>query len=138
MPDADRVYWWDGQQGGIQGLNQDTWVYVYIHHMKVCMEGPPYPHYILCKGDDLRIAIMVPPETLRTKSLDMIKKECLKQVSDKGKQFNHVIKVEDLYVSETYFAYSKDAYVKDVEQPQASRKMQKCYGANNAFLVTNA
>nr|WAS28157.1 MAG: polymerase [Chuviridae sp.] len=136
VPDADRVYSWDGQEGGIEGLNQDTWVYVYLQQMKVCMEGQPYPYFLLCKGDDLRIAMMIPPDVLKVKSLDEIKREALKQVSERGKKFGHVIKVEDSYVSETYFAYSKDAYVAGVEQPQSFRKVQKCYGANNAFLTT--
>ncbi|AJG39044.1 polymerase [Changping Tick Virus 2] len=136
MPDADQVYSWDGQLGGIEGLNQDTWVYVYLQQMKVCMEGLPYPYYLLCKGDDLRVAIMVPPEVREKKSLDVIKQEVLAHVSERGKLFGHVIKVEDSYVSECYFAYSKDAYVAGVEQPQTFRKIQKCYGANNAFLTT--
>nr|UYL95478.1 MAG: polymerase [Nanning Chuvi tick virus 2] len=136
MPDADQVYSWDGQLGGIEGLNQDTWVYIYLQQMKVCMEGLPYPYYLLCKGDDLRVAVMVPPEVRVNKSLDIIKKEVLSHVSSQGKRFGHVIKVEDSYVSQCYFAYSKDAYVNDVEQPQTFRKIQKCYGANNAFLTT--
>nr|WPD94719.1 polymerase [Mivirus sp.] len=136
VPDADKIYYWDGQLGGIEGLNQDTWVYVYLQQMKVCLEGLPYPYYLLCKGDDLRVSIMVPPEVMKKKTLDVIKKEILTHVSEKGKQFGHVIKVEDSYVSESYFAYSKDAYVRGVEQPQTFRKIQKCYGANNAFLTT--
>ncbi|QGW51122.1 polymerase [Karukera tick virus] len=136
VPDADKIYYWDGQLGGIEGLNQDTWVYIYLQQMKVCMEGLPYPYYLLCKGDDLRVSIMVPPEVMAKKTLDVIKQEILTHVSERGKLFGHVIKVEDSYVSEHYFAYSKDAYVKGVEQPQTFRKIQKCYGANNAFLTT--
>lgn len=59
------------------------------------MEGQPYPYYILCKGNHLRIALMVPPEVIKKKSLDTIKKECLRQVSDRGKQFGRIVKVED-------------------------------------------
>lgn len=62
VSDADRVFWWDGQEWGIEGLNKDTWVYVYLQQMKVRMEDQPYPSYLLCKWDDLRIAMMVPPQ----------------------------------------------------------------------------
>nr|WAS28007.1 MAG: polymerase [Bole Tick Virus 3] len=136
VPDADRVIYWSGQDGGVEGLNQDTWVFVYIHQIKVCMEGLPYPYFILCKGDDLRIAMMIPPEVLKTTSLDKIKRDSISHIAERGAAFGHVIKVEDSYVSENYFAYSKDAYVAGVEQPQSFRKVQKCYGANNAFLTT--
>lgn len=136
VPDADRIVYWNGQDGGMEGLNQDTWVFVYIHQIKVCMEGQPYPYFILCKGDDLRIAMMIPPEVLKTTSLDTIKREAINKIAERGQAFGHVIKVEDSYVSENYFAYSKDAYVAGIEQPQSFRKVQKCYGANNAFLTT--
>nr|WAS28062.1 MAG: polymerase [Lesnoe mivirus] len=135
VPDADEVYSWDGQQGGIEGLNQDTWVLTYIHQIKVCMEDHPYPYYILCKGDDLRIAVMVPPSALTNTTLDSLKRRLLESVSARGEKLGHVIKVEDSYASECYFAYSKDAFVRDVEQPQTFRKIQKCYGANNAFTT---
>ncbi|AIY53910.1 polymerase [Suffolk virus] len=135
VPDADEVYSWDGQLGGIEGLNQDTWVLTYIHQIKVCMEDHPYPYYILCKGDDLRIAVMVPPSALTNTSLDELKAKLLESVSSRGEKLGHVIKVEDSYASECYFAYSKDAFVRDVEQPQTFRKIQKCYGANNAFTT---
>nr|QKK82916.1 RNA-dependent RNA polymerase [Umea virus] len=134
MPDVEEVYYWDGQKGGIEGLNQDTWVHVYIQQMKVCVEKHPYPYYILCKGDDLRIAVMIPPAALATTTLDNLKSELLSEISKVGAKFGHVIKVEDSYASECYFAYSKNTFVNDVEQPQALRKVQKCYGANNAFL----
>lgn len=134
MPDIDKVYSWDGQAGGIEGLNQYTWVYAYIHQMKVCMREQPYPYYILCKGDDLRLAVLVAPELLEESSIDVIKQVLLESVSRIGKKFGHTIKIEDSYASESYFAFSKDAYVQGVEQSQAMRKIQKCYGANNAFL----
>nr|QVG74756.1 polymerase [Chuviridae sp.] len=134
MPDVDKIHAWEGQAGGIEGLNQYTWVYAYIHQMKVCMREQPYPYYILCKGDDLRLAVLVSPELLEGSSIDIIKQNLLESVSRIGRKFGHTIKIEDSYASESYFAFSKDAYVNGVEQSQGMRKIQKCYGANNAFL----
>ena len=34
MPDVSETYTWYGQDGGIEGVNQDTWVYVYIEHIR--------------------------------------------------------------------------------------------------------
>nr|UEP18257.1 MAG: RNA-dependent RNA polymerase [Chuviridae sp.] len=134
VPDVDKIHSWDGQAGGIEGLNQYTWVYAYIHQMKVCLRDQPYPYYILCKGDDLRVAVLVAPEYLDAISIDVLKVQLLESVASIGKKFGHTIKVEDSYASESYFAFSKDAYVEGVEQSQAMRKVQKCYGANNAFI----
>ncbi|AJG39070.1 polymerase [Wuhan louse fly virus 6] len=134
VPDVERMYSWDGQAGGIEGLNQYTWVYAYIHQMKVCLRDQPYPYYILCKGDDLRVAVLVAPDYLEAISIDALKVELLESVASIGRKFGHSIKVEDSYASESYFAFSKDAYVEGAEQSQAMRKVQKCYGANNAFI----
>ncbi|APG78818.1 RNA-dependent RNA polymerase [Wenling chuvirus-like virus 1] len=135
MPDQDKVYYWDGQEGGIEGLNQDTWVYVYTHQIKVCLERYPYPYHILCKGDDLRAAIMIPPEVLDRMDINDIKNQLLAEISTVGGEFGHKIKAEDSYASECYFAFSKNAFVANIEMPQSFRKIQKCYGANNAFLT---
>lgn len=136
MPDGEKNRYWEGQLGGIEGLQQYTWVFVYIHHIKVCMEEHPYPFYILCKGDDLRIAIMVPPQVLEHVNIDELKQRILASLADEAAKMGHVLKVEDSYASECYFAYSKNTFVNNVEQPQTYRKIQKCHGANNAFLST--
>lgn len=39
-------------------MNQDTWVVTYIGQIKVTLERYDF---ILCKGDDLRVIILVPP-----------------------------------------------------------------------------
>nr|QXV86439.1 RNA-dependent RNA polymerase [Chuviridae sp.] len=136
MPDAGTCYWWDGQEGGIEGLNQDTWVITYISQIKVCMEEFPFPYHILCKGDDLRVAVMIPPSVLHETTLDTLKTRILSGISSIGEKFGHMIKIEDSYASESYFAFSKDTYIKNAEMSQGYRKIQKCYGANNAFINT--
>jgi len=136
VPDVGQTYYWNGQKGGIEGLNQDTWVLVYIHQIKVCLADFPYPYHILCKGDDLRVAVLIPPQVLETTTIEQLKIEILTSMSNLGTQFGHTIKVEDSYASETYFAFSKTAFLNHAELPQSFRKIQKCYGANNAFLNT--
>ncbi|DAZ90591.1 RNA-dependent RNA polymerase [Belostoma flumineum mononega-like virus] len=136
VPDVDKCYHWDGQLGGIEGLNQDTWVYVYTHQIKVCFQQLNHPFYILCKGDDLRVCVLISPEILQDYSIQQIKTELMNKISSIGAKFGHVMKVEDSYASETYFAFSKNAVVKDIEQPQTFRKIMKAYGSNNAFLST--
>lgn len=96
----------------------------WIKNKNFCTRNTNHHNKLRCHRGSLRL------------SLDTIEKEVLRQDSEKGKKFGHVIKVENSYISETCFAYSKDAYVKNVEQPQSFRKVQKCYGADNAFMTT--
>nr|WPV62263.1 MAG: RNA-dependent RNA polymerase [Wufeng shrew chuvirus 6] len=136
LPDIDKVHYWDGQEGGIEGLNQYTWVWTYISQVKVMMEDFHLPYYILCKGDDLRIIILLPPQELLDHTIDELKNRILTTLSRVAAQFGHVVRTEDSYASESYFAFSKQAFIHNVELPQTYRKIQKCYGANNAFLTT--
>lgn len=136
VEDEEVVYQWDGQSGGIEGLNQDTWVIVYIHQIRTAMQEFEYPYYVLCRGDDLRIVVLIPPEVLQVENLSEIKNLIVSRVSETMKGFGHLIKVDDSYGSETYFAFSKTASIDTIELPQTFRKIQKAYGANNAFIQT--
>ena len=48
MPERE-IYAWEGQDGGIEGPNQDTWAYVYIEQIRYIMRTQPYPFFIFCK-----------------------------------------------------------------------------------------
>nr|QQP18758.1 RNA-dependent RNA polymerase [Soybean thrips chu-like virus 1] len=136
VPDEDDVYFWEGQAGGIEGLNQDTWVIVYIAQIKVALKGLGYKCHILCKGDDLRVAILIPPTALVNRTVKDIKEEAIIAISNVALQFGHVIKINDSYGSNTYFNFGKLASIGTIELGQALRKIMKTYGANNAFLPT--
>lgn len=57
VPDGPRGFYWDGQGREIEGLNQETWVVVHTGRIKIAFKGLPYPCHILCKEDDLRVAL---------------------------------------------------------------------------------
>lgn len=134
VPDGKTGYYWQGQDGGIEGLNQDTWVIVYIAQIKTALEGIPYPYHILCKGDDLRIALAVPGEETTQVGMKRIKDDYVMRLSQTMKDVGHKIKIKKSFGSEMYFAFSKYASYQDIELPQSLRKIQKCHGATNAFL----
>lgn len=135
-PDQDNMYYWEGQRGGIEGLNQYTWMTVYISQMKVCMQGFPFPYHILCKGDDMRIVVLIPESQYDEQMTRQLKNQIVTQISDTCRNFGHKINIEESYGSSHYFAFSKAASFDKIEMPQTFRKIQKVYGANNAFINT--
>lgn len=136
VPDANTTYYWDGQSGGIEGLNQDTWVITYIAQIKTSLSGLDLKYHILCKGDDLRIALIIPEEDPRSFDIKTTKERIMTKLSMTAEGLGHKIKIYDSYGSERYFNFSKTASVDNIELPQVFRKIQKCYGASNAFLPT--
>jgi len=136
LPDVDEVYHWEGQAGGIEGLDQYIWVHSYIAHLKTVLGRFGYPYQLLVKGDDARVVILVPPQILDNRSLDDVRTELVTELTEGCAEFGHLMKVEDSYGSQTYCAFSKNAFIRNIEQPQSFRKCQKSYGANNAFMNT--
>lgn len=134
VPDDKQTYWWDGQEGGIEGLNQDTWVVVYIAMIKVALDALGYKHHILCKGDDFRVVICLDKGSVSALDLPKIKNRIVAVISKVAKQLGHIIKVEESYGSEKYFAFSKEASVDDIMLPQTFRKIPKAHANNNCFL----
>lgn len=136
IPDRDTTYYWDGQAGGIEGLNQDTWVVVYLSQIKSALDQFGYRYHILCKGDDLRVTVAVPKPILEKMSMTVLKNNLVSELSKTMTGVGHTINVEESYGSSKYFAFSKYASLNLIELPQVFRKIQKVYGANNAFLPT--
>lgn len=136
VPGCPTTYYWDGQSGGIEGLNQDTWVVVYLGMIHTALHDLGMKTHLLAKGDDLRVAVLVPPSLSKVQSIAEIKKNIVLRISTTMKDFGHAIKVEESYGSSRYFAFSKNASIDNIELPQTYRKIQKCYGASNAMIAT--
>nr|UUG74109.1 MAG: RNA-dependent RNA polymerase [XiangYun mono-chu-like virus 6] len=136
VPDSEGHEYWDGQLAGIEGLNQESWVTVYIAQIKAALHGLTYKYYILCRGDDLRITFCIPNSDLTNESLMEIKTRILHALKNNMMKVGHEIKIQDSYGSEKFFTFCKQASVNNIELSQSYRKIQKCYGANNAFLET--
>jgi hypothetical protein len=133
--DQTETYTWQGQLGGIEGLSQDSWVYTYIAHIKACLGAcNDYPVQILCKGDDLRIVFMIPNKVILEEPMSSIKNRLVSDLEKFAKKLGHKIKIDDSYGSPRYLNFSKAASLWDIEMGQATSKIQKCYGANNAVL----
>lgn len=136
VPDAAETYYWEGQGGGIEGLNQDTWVVTYINQIKVAISDLGIRYHILCKGDDLRVIFLIPKIMTGQQSVRDLKNIIVTRIKNTMTKFGHKINIEESYGSSKYLAFSKETSIENVILPQTFRKIQKCYGANNAFINT--
>lgn len=136
IPDEEGTYGWQGQRGGIEGLNQDTWVAVYIPMIHAALKDCQYKYYVLCKGDDLRVAIIIPPKVLLGTTIKKIQRDILSQISKFLERVGHTVKIDECYGSSSLFTFSKNPSINGICLPQGFRKIQKSHGANNALLCT--
>lgn len=136
VSDGPHTYYWYGQRVGIEGLNQYTWMTAYINQMRVAMDGFPFRYHILCKGDDMRIVVLIPEEQNDDAIIRGLKNDIVSHISITASEFGHKINTEESYALCRYFSFSKAASMDNIELPQTFRKIQKAYGANNAFINT--
>jgi hypothetical protein len=136
VPDGKVSYHWDGQAGGIEGLNQDSWVIIYIAQIKTCITNLNLKFHILCKGDDFRLAVLIPKKDLAQRTMREYKNLITTTISEKAKGMGHKIKISESFGSERYFMFSKKASIDKIEMPETFRKIQKTHGANNSFIHT--
>jgi Paramyxovirus RNA dependent RNA polymerase. len=136
VPDKDNTYYWEGQAGGIEGLNQDTWVVVYIAQVKTALAPFPYKYHISCKGDDIRISFAIPDGVILETPMLVITNQIIDSIQRVLSKFGHKINIQESYGLSVYYAFSKYSSVDRVEMPQTFRKIQKVHGANNALIPT--
>jgi len=134
VPDHEECYSWKGQGGGIEGLNQYTWDIIYDAVLQASLPDDRIKTHALFKGDDYRFAIIIPKALIEETDIHTYKNKIITAIATNAKKAGFTIKVSDSYGSERYFAFSKIASIDTIELPQVFRKIQKCYGANNAFL----
>lgn len=137
ITDEESTIYWDGQCGGIDGLNQDTWVITYLAQLKYAFLNLGYKYHLLCKGDDLRAAVVPVPNTmLRGKERNEFVDIIILALKDAATKFGHEVNIKESYGSQKIFTFSKDINVSGVALPSGLRKIQKAYGSNalNAFF----
>ena len=63
---------WEGQQGGIEGLHQYTWVVLYEAPLRLTLEQLGFKAETLVRGDDWIAAIHIPGQTLKTQGFPQV------------------------------------------------------------------
>lgn len=91
-------------------------------------------YHMFCKGDDMRLAILIHHGLLKQHKMKYWHKKIVEKVEQVAKEFGHEIKIQESYGSEKFFTFSKCASLGTIELPQGFRKIQKVYGANNAMI----
>nr|WNM95034.1 MAG: RNA-dependent RNA polymerase [Diaporthe gulyae chuvirus 1] len=136
LADSETVHFWKGMYGGIEGLNQYTWVLAYLSQINAAMDKLGYLFKVLIKGDDVRITVLISDDELNERDMDWHREHIVSSLHDYLGRVGHKIKKEDSYSSMKFISFSKNASIGDAELPQSFRKCQKAYGANNAAIKT--
>jgi hypothetical protein len=107
---------------------------VYIAQIHYSLRSVPYPPKVICKGDDVRISLLVPTSEMASKGADKIAARVKKTLKNKLGKLGHPVIEEECYFSSPFFSLSKKMSVDGASLPNMFHQIQKCYGGNNAYF----
>lgn len=127
---------WYGQDGGIEGLNQATWSWVFIGGMRYALEKTGFKYQITVKGDDVRAALVVPNSALKIRTMNSIKDEVMHNIQELCAHMGWKLNPNECYISRTLMSTSKSYFVNDVHLPNATKKFMRSEGNSNIPFPT--
>lgn len=139
--DNHTARFWEGQQGGIEGLNQATWSYIFLGGIKNALERLGVLHQITVKGDDVRAALIIPKTVidaggdLKT-ALERQRDAILGELEVLCQAMGWELKPEESFVSLSLVATSKQYQVNDTWLPASSKKIVKCMSLSDIMFPT--
>ncbi|DAZ89736.1 TPA_asm: RNA-dependent RNA polymerase [Nomada lathburiana mononega-like virus] len=134
--DMLRSDYWDGQLGGIEGLNQATWSVIFLCGIKQALEGLGLIYQLTVKGDDVRAALVIPETELDATGVVRIRDTILHQLSELCKDMGWQLNPHECFVSLSVIATSKQYQVNDTFLPAATKKIIKMESLSNLIFPT--
>lgn len=134
--DRSRKRYWEGQLGGIEGLNQATWSFVFLGGVKNALERVGVVYQVTVKGDDVRAALAVPNETLQQRGPEMVRTQILNDLRELCVDMGWELNPNETFVSMSLIATSKQYQYKNCWLPAASKKMIKAMSLANLVFPT--
>ncbi|APG78687.1 RNA-dependent RNA polymerase [Hubei coleoptera virus 3] len=127
---------WNGQLGGIEGLDQATWSLIFLGGIKWALERVGTIYQVTVKGDDVRAALMIDNETIEKDGYVSVKNQILQALQLLCNEMGWELNPNECFVSLTVIATSKQYQFNDTWLPTASKKMMKVMSLSNLVFPT--
>lgn len=128
--------YWDGQEGGIEGLNQATWSLAFIGGMRCALEQTGYKYQVTVKGDDVRAAVIIPNEHLTLEDINAKSEKVMELIRKLCEGMKWKLNPNESFISTSLIATSKQYLVDDVMLPTASKKIMRSEAHGNIPFPT--
>lgn len=131
----DTLRGWEGQLGGIEGLNQDTWVIVYLSQMHAIFSKLQYRYHFMDMGDNFIVKLAVPTTELdEAGGPAKFAMRLSQQLALEIRLYGHDAKPDESTCSQHAFIFCHQYRVRGVQIPAHLRKAAKMSGSNDAFF----
>ncbi|UVF62173.1 MAG: RNA-dependent RNA polymerase [Bat faecal associated chuvirus 3] len=135
--DGIRTKSWEGQLGGIDGMNQFTWSFIFLGGIKQALEQLGVLYQVNVKGDDVRAVIAIPSSGLKNvNQIEEIKNRILAQLQNLCGAMGWKLNPHECFVSLSLIATSKQYQVNDCWLSASTKKMAKALSLSNLLYPT--
>lgn len=135
--DQHRTRHWDGQLGGIEGLNQATWSLFFLGGIKHMLEERGLMYQVTVKGDDVRAAIAVPNQHMgNAQAIEQMKNDILGDLQQLCHRMGWELNPHECFVSLSVIATSKQYQVNNTWLPASTKKAMKMASLSNLVFPT--
>lgn len=131
ITDMVKTYLWDGQNGGIEGLCQKFWSWIYSALASKTVRLTGHLFYILINGDDCRIIILLPKNLITKEELGEVLKKMTEHFKTKFSEFGFNLKLEETYYSEGLIGFGKVYLYNNSWMSSNLKKGSKIHGLAN-------
>lgn len=127
-----RITWWDGQEGGIEGLAQKVWTWIYCCIARLVISEVGAEGHLLVNGDDLRMILYMPRAQVELhQDFNAYLLESLKNSFD---AYGIRMKVDETVITRDFISFSRQAIINGVNIPSDWKKILKCTGLSDVSL----
>lgn len=130
--DDTKIYSWDGQEGGIEGLAQYSWETVFVGMITQVLHQLGYPFQMLSNGDDCRLAVAIPNIEMFNPAARI--RQLKEELQAATYRFGLRLKVSETYSSEILIAFGKTYQVRASWMPSLLKKAAKIHGYGNTII----
>lgn len=125
---------WKGQWGGIEGLAQKIWTWIYETVASKVAEGLGYDFQLLVNGDesdDLRVILFIPTHSVEKEDLPQLLRNIAINFKQEYGSFGFSLKLEESYYSLSMLGFSKMYMVDKHWYSTTLKKGAKLHGLAN-------
>ncbi|QPB73986.1 RdRp [megalopteran chu-related virus 119] len=107
ITDGVHDFKWEGQLGGIEGLAQKPWTWIYEAAASRIAELTGYNYHMMVNGDDIRIILLIPKNEINKEELKAHLQGIANDFEANYKKFGFNVKLQETYFSSELLGFGK-------------------------------
>lgn len=88
---------WEGQWGGIEGLAQKSWTWIYETVASKVAKDTGYHYHLMVNGDDWRVILYIPEDTITMEELPERLRLIAENFEEEYQMFGFTLKLQESY-----------------------------------------